>query len=213
MKLGSTTIFHRQNRSQNNGNMLCHHYQRKQIQYSWTEMVMASVSWDAKGILLIDYLPTGQYYAQPPRPTTGKDIWKKVGFGKEKCHLSWGHCLHAHKCYCHGKIHELRYELLSYSPDLAPSNFHLFSKLKIFLSGRRFSTRTERYFAGLEESHFWDGIEALEHRWTKCVSLGRLCLKKKNQFHRGKTLLFSTYREISNHLHITNWLIIQVELT
>ena len=78
------------------------------------------------------------------------------------------------------KLHELRYELLPhppYSPDLAPSDFHLFPKLKIFLGGRRFPTREEltaeleRYFAGLEESHFRDGIKALEHRWTKCISL------------------------------------------
>jgi hypothetical protein len=36
------------------------------------------------------------------------------------------------------KIHELRYKLvlhLPYSPDLAPSEFHLFSKLKNFLGG------------------------------------------------------------------------------
>jgi hypothetical protein len=78
------------------------------------------------------------------------------------------------------QIHELRYELLPhlpYSPDFAPSDFHLFPKLKIFLNGRRFSTteeltaELEGYFAGLEESYFRDGIKALEHHWTKCISL------------------------------------------
>ena len=60
------------------------------------------------------------------------------------------------------KIHELRYELLPYSPDLAPSDFDLLPKLKIFLGGRRFSTteltaEVEEYFAGLEESFpRWD---------------------------------------------------------
>jgi hypothetical protein len=81
---------------------------------------------------------------------------KNTGFGKEKSHLSSG------QWRPHGmaKIHELRYELLSYSPDLAPSDFHLFPKLKIFLGGQKFSTMEELtaelkgYFADLEESHF-----------------------------------------------------------
>ena len=58
------------------------------------------------------------------------------------------------------KIHELRYELLPYLPDLAPSDLNLFLKLKIFLGKPRFPTteelraEVEGYFAGLKESHF-----------------------------------------------------------
>jgi hypothetical protein len=43
-------------------------------------------------------------------------------------------------------IHELRYKLLlhlPYSPDLTPSDLHLFPKLKIFLGGQRYSTAEE----------------------------------------------------------------------
>jgi len=39
------------------------------------------------------------------------------------------------------KLRDLHYELLKhppYSPDLAPSDFYLFPKLKIFLAGQRF---------------------------------------------------------------------------
>ena len=66
---------------------------------------------------------------------------------------------------------------LHYSPDLAPPDFHLFPKLKIFLGGLGFSTMEEQtdeeegYFAGLEESHFRDGIKELEHRWNKYINL------------------------------------------
>ena len=62
------------------------------------------------------------------------------------------------------KIHELSYELLSYSPNFAPSDFNLFPRLKIFLVRPRFSTteeltaEVEGYFAGLEKCHFEDGI-------------------------------------------------------
>ena len=70
------------------------------------------------------------------------------------------------------KINELRYKLLPhpfYSPDLAPSDFDFFPKLKIFLGEQRFSTmeeltvKVEGYFAGLKVSHFRDWIKALEH--------------------------------------------------
>jgi histone-lysine N-methyltransferase SETMAR len=64
-----------------------------------------------------------------------------------------------------------------YSPDLAPSDFHLFPKLKIFLAGQRFSSNqeviaaVEGYFADLKENHYRDGIMALEYRWNKCICL------------------------------------------
>lgn len=78
------------------------------------------------------------------------------------------------------KFKELNYDLLphpAYSPDLAPSDFHLFPKLKNFLGGQRFENNSEvmsavdSYFEGLEENHFRDGIKALEHRWMKCIAL------------------------------------------
>jgi hypothetical protein len=45
-----------------------------------------------------------------------------------------------------GKLRDLHYELLEhppYSPDLAPSDFCLFQKLKLFLAGQRFSLNQE----------------------------------------------------------------------
>jgi len=49
---------------------------------------------------------------------------------------------HTHKSVlAMGKLRDLHYELLEYppsSPDLAPSDFYLFPKLKFFLAGLRF---------------------------------------------------------------------------
>ena len=147
--------------------------------------VMASVFWDAKGILLIDYLPrgqtiTGQYYANLLDQLKQKIREKRPGLAKKKILFHQDNA-RPHTCVlAMAKIHELKYELLPhppYSPDMAPSDFHLFPKLKIFLGGRRFSSNeeliagVEEYFAGLEESDFRDGIKALEHRWTKCISV------------------------------------------
>ncbi|XP_066994420.2 histone-lysine N-methyltransferase SETMAR [Anabrus simplex] len=147
--------------------------------------VMASVFWDAKGILLIDYLPTGQtitgqYYANLLDQLQEKIRETRPGLARKKVIFHQDNAPPHTSVIAMAKLHELGYELLPhppYSPDLAPSDFHLFPKLKIFLGGQRFSTREEltvkleRYFTGLEESHFRDGIKAMEYRWTKCISL------------------------------------------
>jgi len=78
------------------------------------------------------------------------------------------------------KLRDMHYELLEhppYSPDLAPSDFYLFPKLKLFLTGQRFSSNqeviaaVEEYFADLTKNHYRDGIMALKHCWNKCISL------------------------------------------
>jgi hypothetical protein len=86
-----------------------------------------------------------------------------------------------------GILRDLHYEWLEHSscsPDLAPSDFYLFPKLKLFLAGQRFSSNqeatatVERYFADLTKNHYRDEIMALEHRWNKCISLKGDYVKK-----------------------------------
>jgi histone-lysine N-methyltransferase SETMAR len=86
-----------------------------------------------------------------------------------------------------GKLRDLNYELLEhppYSQNLAPSDFCLFPKLKLFLAGQCFSsnqeaiTAVERYFADLTKNHYRDGIMALEHRWNKCIGLKKNYIEK-----------------------------------
>jgi histone-lysine N-methyltransferase SETMAR len=78
------------------------------------------------------------------------------------------------------KINELQFELLPhapYSPDLAPSDYFLFPNLKKWLGGKRFANNEEvqsavdGYFEELDYSHYKQGIEAIEHRWEKCIKL------------------------------------------
>jgi len=79
-----------------------------------------------------------------------------------------------------GKLRDLHYELLEhppYSPDLAPSDFCLFPKLKLSLAGQHYSSNQEAiaavegYFAYLTKNHYRDRLMALEHCWNKCISL------------------------------------------
>jgi len=86
-----------------------------------------------------------------------------------------------------GKLKDLYYEFLehpAYTPDLAPSDFCLFPKPKLFYAGQRFSSNheaiaaVEGYFADLTKNHYRDGIMALEHRWNKCIWLKGDYVKK-----------------------------------
>ncbi|UYV85088.1 hypothetical protein LAZ67_X004533 [Cordylochernes scorpioides] len=79
-------------------------------------------------------------------------------------------------------IYDSGFELLPhapYSPDLAPSDFHLFPHLKKSLSGIHFSSDEEvidavtSFFKSLETSLFLEGIKALEHRWKNAHSVTR----------------------------------------
>lgn len=142
--------------------------------------VMATVFWDARGIIFIDFLEkgktiTGQYYAslldrlneeiKKNRPHLAK---KKVLFHQDNApaHSS---------AIATTKLFELRYEVLPhppYSPDLAPSDYYLFPNMKKWLAGKRFAsndeviTQTTAYFEDLDKSYYMDGIKKLEHRWT-----------------------------------------------
>lgn len=147
--------------------------------------VMATVFWDCKGVVLIDFLEhgrtiTGSYYAslldqlndaiKVKRPHLAK---KKVLFHQDNAPAHASHIVGA-------KLHELGYEVLPhapYSPDLAPSDYYLFPNLKKWLGGRRFTsneevkTATTAYFAELEKTYFTQGIQKLENRWNKCIAL------------------------------------------
>lgn len=147
--------------------------------------MLASVFWDAKGILFVDYLQTGKtinsdYYCILLDQLDAKIHEKRPGLQKKKIifHQDNAPAHTAQKTIA--KISELKYELLQhpvYSP--APSDFWLFSHLKKFFRGKRFSSNeeviaaVEGYFAGLSENHYRDGIHKLEERWNKCIEVER----------------------------------------
>jgi len=71
--------------------------------------VMASVFWDAEGILFIDYLENGktitaEYYSSLLTRLDKKNSRVKTWFEKEKNHLSSGQCTRPQKCFGNGKI-------------------------------------------------------------------------------------------------------------
>ena len=74
------------------------------------------------------------------------------------------------------ELFDLRYEILthpSYSPDLAPFDYFLFSNMISWLGGKRFSSNKEiiaaikEYFEGFDKNYFLEGIKKLEYRYNK----------------------------------------------
>ncbi len=148
--------------------------------------VMITVFWDCDGIILIDYLPQGrtinaEYYSDTLKGPLRKAIAEKRP-GK----------LHARPLLQHDNarphtarltmdtISELRWELLphpAYSPDPAPSDFHLFGKLKEPLRGKHYTTLKDlqkdlkKWVEGTPKDFFEKGLKKLVHRWQKCLEL------------------------------------------
>ena len=76
-------------------------------------------------------------------------------------------------------MQELGFELLlhpPYSPDLAPSDFFLFSDLKKMPAGTKFCAdeevieETEAYFEAKDKSYYKNGIEKLYGRYNRCIA-------------------------------------------
>jgi histone-lysine N-methyltransferase SETMAR len=73
-----------------------------------------------------------------------------------------------------------RWEILEnppHSSDLAPSDFHLFGKLKEHLSGKRFASdqevenETRNWLTNLDANFYAEGIFKLVSCWDKCLNL------------------------------------------
>ena len=103
---------------------------------------LASIFWDQDGILLNDYFPKGQtinaeYYSS--LLVQLKDILKKKAAGRSQRGVH--RALATQK-----KLAYLGLQCLDhppYSPDLIPSDYHLFHGLKKQLKGRHFSSDAE----------------------------------------------------------------------
>jgi len=64
-----------------------------------------------------------------------------------------------------------------YSPDLAPSNYHLFTKMKVWLATQRFHTNEElmngvnNWLHNLAAPFFDEGLQKLVSRYNKCLNV------------------------------------------
>ena len=135
--------------------------------------VMATVFWDSKGVVLVDFLEgkktvTGAYCVEVLRKLKAKLA--------EKCpeKLHHGIIFHHNNTPAHSSqivrdvLREFWLELLPhppYSPDLAPSDFFLFSNLK---EHSKASSKT--WLTKWSADYFKNGIKGWKHCLEKCIS-------------------------------------------
>ena len=142
--------------------------------------VMATVFLDAKGIIMLDFLPkrstiTGVYYANlldqlrtaiREKHEVNSQTCKGVLLQQDNAGVhTWEVAMDA--------VERNGYELIphpAYSPDLAPSDFFLFPNLKKDIHGLHFRsdeevvTAVEEWVNGKDPDFFSSGLMALEHR-------------------------------------------------
>ncbi|XP_071092626.1 histone-lysine N-methyltransferase SETMAR-like [Haliotis cracherodii] len=146
---------------------------------------MATIFWDTKGDLLIDYLPrgqtiTGEYYSDL------LDRLRTAILAKRRGKITKGVLLQ----HDNARVHTCRlavaavkrngFKVLPHppcSPDLAPSDYFLFPNLKKELRRRHFrsddelTTAVEGWLHEQPHGFYHNGLLALTHRWTKCIDL------------------------------------------
>ena len=146
---------------------------------------MATVFWDRKGILRIDFLERGlTINADAYCETVRKLRWAIQN--KRRGMLSSGIVLLHDNARPHTAartaqlLQQFRWEVFDhppYSPDLAPSDYHLFMHLKQWLASQSFEdddrlkTGVTTWFKSLAADFFDTGIRKLVPRYQKCVEV------------------------------------------
>ncbi|CAB3248177.1 unnamed protein product [Arctia plantaginis] len=143
--------------------------------------MLLSVFWDAKGIILIDYHDqalTGEIYANSLNNLSKALKEKRPDLVNKKIILQQTNIELQNVPVAIAKLFELGFELFDhppYSPDLSPSDYYLFPKLKANLNGLKLSSKEEVVTNVNEVLYKLHGvacnkaIDSLERRWKRCI--------------------------------------------
>ena len=146
--------------------------------------MMATVFWDSRGVILVEFLPCGES-VNAVRYCESLEHLREAIRRKRPGLLTSGVVLLHDNATPHTSVktvewlQKYNWEILehpAYSPDLAPSDYHLFGPLKRELSGKRFTTNSElkdavlQFFSQRDEDFYRGGIMALVDRWDKCLN-------------------------------------------
>jgi histone-lysine N-methyltransferase SETMAR len=149
-----------------------------------TEKVMMTVFWDEDGILLTDYLArgstiTGPYYASLIKRLRSTILEKRRGKVSHGVLLLHDNAPVHKSNIVQAAIRQAGFVELNhpaYSPDIAPTDYHLFSHLKKFMRGKNFGSddeaiqTVEDYLCDLDSEFFSEGIQSLCDRWQRVVA-------------------------------------------
>ncbi|UYV84765.1 hypothetical protein LAZ67_X003375 [Cordylochernes scorpioides] len=145
--------------------------------------VMAIVFWDCKGVLLADYLPpnttvNAARYCEVLTKLRAAIKRKRPGLLSQKVLLVHDNaCPHAART-TQTLLENFKWEIFThppYSPELAPSDFHLFPALKLHLEGKHFANDDEvqaeanHWLRRQDTAWYNSGIKKLLQRYQKCL--------------------------------------------
>ncbi len=151
------------------------------------QKVMISVFWDEDGLILVDYLPKGAtinsgYFCKLVNEDLRHQLKnRRRGKLSRKPIFQMDNATPHTAARTKDLLEKLGWDVLPhppYSPDLAPSDFHLFPRLKEPLRGRRFSSldemkeAVESWRQSTPKEFYQGGLRSLVSRWRKCVSSG-----------------------------------------
>ena len=142
--------------------------------------IMASLFWDRKGILLVDFMPPGATINAAAYCDTLMRLRRAIQ-NKRRGMLSCDVCLLHNNAWPHSVhvttalLEKFKWDILDhlpYSPDLAPSDFHLFLHLKKHLAGKKFDDdevqeEVMMCFKGQAADFYDSGIQKLVPRLNK----------------------------------------------
>ncbi|GBP46743.1 Histone-lysine N-methyltransferase SETMAR [Eumeta japonica] len=159
--------------------------------------LMATIFWDSEGVLLIDYLPkgttmNGQYYANLLAQAREAVVQKRRGkLSRGVLFLQDNASVHTARV-SRQALKDTGFSEIDrppYSPDLAPSDYFLFSNLKKELRGRRFvddnqmKMAVESHFDCKEKEYFLGGLKALYTRSYASGVVSRVSIKSTPRCH------------------------------
>ena len=147
---------------------------------------MLSVFWDKERVIMTDYLENGHTIPGDHYSNQLKNLREAIK-ERRRGKIRKGILLLHDNAPAHTSrkaaetARECGYEILShppYSPDLAPSDFFLFPKLKKDLKGMHLESdnevieAVEGWFSGKEGVFYSQGLFKVKRRWQKCVTVG-----------------------------------------
>jgi histone-lysine N-methyltransferase SETMAR len=146
--------------------------------------VLFTLFWDMNGPIVEHYQKKGETVNSARYSTLLEDELKPAIRSRRRGLLSRGVLLLHDNARPHtaaatlDTIRRLRFQILQhppYSPDLAPSDYHVFGPMKDALRGRKFGNDDEikeavhSWLKGQPKTFFSDGIKKLVQRYEKCI--------------------------------------------
>lgn len=146
--------------------------------------VMLSVWWDCKGIIYFEFLPAGEMIDSDKYCRQLTNLNREIKEKRPILSNRKGVIFHHDNARPHvskktlRKLESLKWDVLThppYSPDIAPSDYHLFRSLQNYLNGKNFDSLealkngVSSFFESKPRSFYDRGIRMLPERWKKII--------------------------------------------